>query len=162
MPFGQDKIRGSLQRGLGLPIPPCMGDSQFDTLTIMPKPIISEVTTTVATKKDAITMADTLVGSGLAACVQFWPIRSVYRWRGKIESGSEFRLSCKTRTTRVPALIRLIRTHHSYEVPEIMATAIADGLPAYLKWIEAETRRSRLTFFPPTTRKRVSPISQTA
>jgi len=128
----------------------------------MPKSKISEVTTTVATEKDAIKMADAIVGVGLAACVQFWPIRSLYRWRGKIESGSEFRLSCKTRTTRVPALIRVIRAHHSYEVPEIVATAIADGLPAYLKWIENETRRSRLTFPPPTTRKRVSPISRTA
>jgi periplasmic divalent cation tolerance protein len=128
----------------------------------MLKSKVSEVVTTVATKKDAIRMAHTLVGAGLAACIQFWPIRSVYRWRGKIESGPEFRLSCKTRTSRVPALIRLIRTHHSYEVPEIMTVAITGGLPDYLKWIEAETRPSRLTFSPPTTRKRVSPITQTA
>jgi periplasmic divalent cation tolerance protein len=139
-----------------------MGDSQFDTLMIMPKPKVSEVTTTVATEKDAITMADAIVGAGLAACVQFWPIRSVYRWRGKIESGPEFRLSCKTRATRVTALIQFILAHHSYEVPEIIATPLSGGLPAYLKWIEQETRRSRLTFSPPTTRKRVSRSSRTA
>jgi periplasmic divalent cation tolerance protein len=139
-----------------------MGDWKFDTLTPMPNPRISEVTTTVATEKAAITMAAAIVGGRLAACVQFWPIHSVYRWHGKIESGSEFRLSCKTRTTRVPALIRLIRAHHSYEVPEIMASAIVDGLPAYLKWIEDETRRSRLTFPPPPTRKRASRKCRTA
>jgi periplasmic divalent cation tolerance protein len=139
-----------------------MRDLQFDTLAIMPIPKVSEITTTVATEKDAIKMADAIVGSGLAACVQFWPIRSVYRWRGKIESGREFRLSCKTRATRVSALIEFIRVHHSYEVPEVMATTIEGGLPAYLKWIDQETRRSRLTFSPPPTRKRVSRRCRTA
>lgn len=128
----------------------------------MPKPKVSEVTTTVATEKDAIKMAEDIVGTGLAACVQFWPIHSVYRWRGKIESGPEFRLSCKTRASRVTALIQFIRIHHSYEVPEVMASTIEGGLPSYLKWIEQETRRSRLTFSPPTTRKRVLRSSRTA
>ena len=128
----------------------------------MPKPKASEVTTTVATEKDALKMADALVGSCLAACVQFWPIRSLYRWRGKLESGKEYRLSCKTRNARVPALIRFIRTRHSYEVPEIIATPIANGHPAYLKWIERETQSPRLTFPPPPTRKRASRSGRTA
>lgn len=139
-----------------------MRDLQFDTLAIMPKSKISEVTTTVATEKDAIKMADAIACAGLAACVQFWPIRSVYRWRGKIESEREFRLSCKTRTTRVAALIQFIRVHHSYEVPEVMVITIEGGLPAYLKWIDQETRLSRLTFSPPPSRKRISRRYRTA
>lgn len=128
----------------------------------MPTPKASEVTTTVATRKDALKLAGDIVGSRLAACVQFWPIHSTYRWQGKIESGGEYRLSCKTRTTRVPELIRFIRTRHSYEVPEIIATIIANGLPAYLEWLVQETPPPRLTFTPPTTRKRAARSGRTA
>jgi periplasmic divalent cation tolerance protein len=34
----------------------------------------------------------------------------------------------------------LIRSNHPYELPEIVAVPIADGLPVYLDWIGAETR----------------------
>jgi periplasmic divalent cation tolerance protein len=122
----------------------------------MPIPKASEVTTTVGTEEEAIRLADAIVRERLAACVQLWPLRSLYHWRGKIESGAEFRLSCKTRTTRVPALMRFIRKHHSYELPEIISTPIAGGLPDYLKWIVAESSHARLTFPPPATRKRTS------
>lgn len=107
-------------------------------------------------------MAADIVGTGVAACVQFWSIQSTYRWKGKVESGREFRLSCKTPAARVPALIRFIRTHHPYEVPEIIATAIKDGHPAYLEWIMQETSQPRLTFPTPTTRKRASGSGRTA
>jgi periplasmic divalent cation tolerance protein len=32
-----------------------------------------------------------------------------------------------------------IRALHPYELPEIVAVPITDGLPAYLDWIAAET-----------------------
>jgi periplasmic divalent cation tolerance protein len=122
----------------------------------MPIPKASEVTTTVGTEKEAVRLANAIVRERLAACVQFWPIRSTYHWRGKIEAGAEIRLSCKTRPTLVPALIQYIRAHHSYELPEIIATPIPGGLPEYLAWIQAETAQPRLTFPPPATRKRTS------
>lgn len=122
----------------------------------MPIPKASEVTTTVGSEADAVRIAQALVGKRLAACVQFWPIRSTYHWQGTIESATEFRLSFKTRPTLVPELIRVIRSLHSYELPEIIATPIAGGLPPYLDWIRAETAGARLTIRPPATRKRPS------
>jgi periplasmic divalent cation tolerance protein len=37
-------------------------------------------------------------------------------------------------------LERVIRELHPYELPEIIAVPLAGGLPAYLDWVEAETR----------------------
>ena len=78
------------------------------------------VTTTVETKAHAIRLAGIIIDSRLAACVQFWPIRSVYRWKGKVVSGNEHLLLCKTRSTAAKPLQSLIRTHHAYELPEII------------------------------------------
>ncbi len=99
----------------------------------------SIVTTTVDSKDLAVQLADLITSARLAACVQFWPIRSVYWWQGKKESNTEFILHCKTQTHLVPALQEFIHGHHSYEVPEIIVTPILSGHPPYLDWIHRET-----------------------
>lgn len=105
----------------------------------------SIVSTTVASEALARELAGCITTARLAACVQFWPIRSTYWWQGKIESGAEFLIQSKTRTELVPALQALIRTHHPYEVPEIIVTPILGGHPAYLDWIRQETTTPPLT-----------------
>ncbi len=78
----------------------------------------------------------------LAACVQvLGPITSTYRWQGKIETGSEWLCVVKSREERYDELERAIRSLHPYEVPEILATPVTAGNPAYLAWLEAETAR---------------------
>jgi periplasmic divalent cation tolerance protein len=37
---------------------------------------------------------------------------------------------------RLPALVARIRELHPYDVPEIVALDVADGDPAYLRWIQ--------------------------
>jgi periplasmic divalent cation tolerance protein len=103
------------------------------------------VTTTVPTRTVARQLAGQIVDSRLAACVQFWPIHSIYRWKGGIESNPETILVCKTRKVLVPALQTLIRRLHSYEIPEVIVTPIQDGLPSYLEWIAGETGPTRGT-----------------
>ena len=76
----------------------------------------------------------------LAACVNILPVsHSLYRWQGTIESASEVPLQIKTTATNYPALAERIAALHPYEVPEIIALTITDGLPAYLAWLAAET-----------------------
>lgn len=99
------------------------------------------VTTTSESEELAIKLAEQIASARLAACVQFWPIQSVYWWQGKMDSGTEFILQCKTRASLAPALQDFIRTHHPYEVPEIIVTPILGGHPAYLAWIDQETSR---------------------
>ena len=82
-----------------------------------------------------------VVEAGLAACVNLLPrVQSVYRWQGAIESASEVPLLIKTTAGRYTELEAAIRALHPYDVPEIIALPIAQGLPAYLDWLAAETR----------------------
>lgn len=86
-------------------------------------------------------VATTLVERRLVACVnQLSPCRSTYRWQDAIEREAEVPLLMKTTADRYPALQAAIRELHPYQLPEIVAIDIADGLPAYLDWVAAETR----------------------
>ena len=55
------------------------------------------VVMTAANVEEATRVADMLVGSKLAACVQILPgMESVYRWHGNVERASEVLLLAKT------------------------------------------------------------------
>lgn len=85
-------------------------------------------------------IARDLVEQRLAACVNLLPqVRSVYRWEGKIEEAEEVLLMIKTTAQRFALLRERITELHSYEVPEVIALNIRDGLPAYLAWIHSQT-----------------------
>ncbi len=99
------------------------------------------VNTTLPDEAAARKMAGRIVTSRLAACAQIMPIHSVYRWKGRIESAPELLVVCKTRAALAERLVRFIRRHHPYEVPEILVQPLRDGLPEYLAWIDTETRR---------------------
>ena len=77
-----------------------------------------------------------LVVEELAACVNILPpMRSIYRWKGKIEDATEQLLVIKSTLARFPAICDRVRSLHPYELPEIIAVPIADGLPEYLAWL---------------------------
>lgn len=85
-------------------------------------------------------IAESLVSRGLAACVNVLPgVQSIYRWQGRTERADETLLFAKTTAAQFAALREQIVAMHPYELPEIVAVEIADGLPSYLAWIAAET-----------------------
>lgn len=88
----------------------------------------------------AETMAMALLEDRLAACVNVMPAcRSIYVWQGAIEAADEIPLLIKTSAERYAQVEAVIRKHHPYTVPEIIALPITQGLPAYLEWLAAET-----------------------
>ena len=92
------------------------------------------------TAEEADRVARALVDSRTAACVNIVPaVRSIYRWQGKVEDATEWLLLIKTRRALLPQLTAALRAIHSYEVPEIVAVPVVDGLPEYLDWIQRET-----------------------
>ena len=98
------------------------------------------VMTNMPDAESAQALADALVGTHLAACVSILsPCRSIYCWEGKREVAEEVPLLIKTTTARYAALEAAICARHPYELPEIVAVPIAQGLPAYLQWVDAET-----------------------
>ena len=85
-------------------------------------------------------IARSLLEQRLAACVnRIGPIRSLFRWEGKIDAADEHLLVIKTRRERFERLSAAITKLHPYEVPEILLLPVAGGSPAYLRWLAAET-----------------------
>ena len=94
------------------------------------------VLTTCPDKACAERIAQALVEDGLAACVNILPpMHSIYRWKGKIEQATEQLLVIKSTVARFPAIRERLQALHPYELPEIIAVPIADGLPGYLAWL---------------------------
>jgi periplasmic divalent cation tolerance protein len=101
------------------------------------------VVTSLPDRESAENLAAMLVELRLAACVNILaPCASVYRWQGEIQHDQEHPLLIKTVHDRYAELEASIRANHPYELPEIIAVRIADGLPAYLQWVESETHNN--------------------
>ena len=87
----------------------------------------------------ATRLAKLLVESRLAACVNILPkVTSVYRWQREIVDDEESLLVIKTLKNQFEALERAIVAAHPYELPEIVAVPIEQGLAPYLGWLETE------------------------
>jgi periplasmic divalent cation tolerance protein len=97
---------------------------------------VYSVYTTLPDLESARRIGQQLVAERFAACASFFEVESVYRWKGQIESTPECGLVLKTSAARRPELERRLRELHPYELPAIVAYAIAAGLPDYLRWIE--------------------------
>lgn len=103
------------------------------------KPVIL-VITNLPDRDAAATLARIIVGERLAACVNILaPCQSIYVWQGNVEEAEEVPVLIKTTAECYDRLESAIRRHHPYSVPEIIATPITAGLPAYLNWVAGET-----------------------
>jgi|SRR5579862_839906 len=90
-------------------------------------------------EEQATRIARDLVEQRLAACVNIIPgARSIYRWKDQIEDASEWLLVIKSRRDKFDALRHAIGKIHSYEVPEMLALPVVDGLESYLGWLDRE------------------------
>jgi periplasmic divalent cation tolerance protein len=95
------------------------------------------VLTTCGSLDEARRIAHALVERKLAACINLVPkVESIYRWKGEVETATEFLLLIKTTSKAFPSLREALGELHSYELPECMEIAITDGSAAYLKWFE--------------------------
>ena len=99
--------------------------------------------TTTASEREAVSLAKHLLGKRLIACANIFRIRSVYRWKTKVIDEGEFAVIMKTRTGLLKKAIEEAAEMHSYEVPCLVSYEMGGGLPAYLKWIDGETRASK-------------------
>ncbi|MEX0937573.1 MAG: divalent-cation tolerance protein CutA [Pirellulales bacterium] len=100
-----------------------------------------QITTTIDSEQAAEQIATALVGRRLAACVQIvGPVRSTFRWEGKIEISPEWMCIIKTAADRADDVQSAIRELHGYDVPEILVTPVTGGNRGYLDWVHSETR----------------------
>jgi len=99
------------------------------------------VLTNLPDQASAKRIAEALVEHRVAACVNILAeCLSVYRWQDKMEAANEVPLLIKTTRAVYPRLEKIIREHHPYELPEIIAVSVDAGLPGYLQWVAQETK----------------------
>ncbi len=96
---------------------------------------------TAADEAEAKRIGRTLVEERLAACANYFPIQSIYRWKGNIEESGETAVIAKTRSELVDRLITRVKQLHSYETPCVVSWIIEKGNPDYLQWIKESTEQ---------------------
>jgi periplasmic divalent cation tolerance protein len=98
---------------------------------------------TTGTEAEAHKIAEMLLTRRKAACVNIVPkVDSSFWWQGKLDSAQESLLIIKTGASLISEIIELVKSVHSYEVPEIIALPIIGGNEDYLKWIDDEVEES--------------------
>ncbi|MCM1984136.1 divalent-cation tolerance protein CutA [Lyngbya confervoides] len=97
------------------------------------------VLVTASSHQEARAIAQQLIQQKLAACVNLFPLESLYLWEGHLQEAAEWQLIIKTTAHCFDTLRTTVIAHHSYEVPEILALPIVAGSPPYLDWLRTQT-----------------------
>ncbi|HJS65926.1 MAG TPA: divalent-cation tolerance protein CutA [Nitrospiraceae bacterium] len=95
---------------------------------------------TTVNQEEAVRIGKEMVNAKLAACANVIPgIQSIYRWNGKVVQEEEVLLILKSVKPRYRALEKAIKAMHTYEIPEIIALPVKEGLDRYIGWVGRET-----------------------
>ena len=106
----------------------------------MEKAVLIMVTT--GGRDDAERIGEALVVEHLAACCSVVPtVHSFYYWDDQLKREHEALLLVKTLESQAAAVEDFVRSHHDYEVPEILQVPIEGGSSAYLTWLERQVAK---------------------
>ncbi|HTG27944.1 MAG TPA: divalent-cation tolerance protein CutA [Methylomirabilota bacterium] len=111
----------------------------------MPERQSRVVLVTCGTLREARRIANAAVEAKLAACVNVLlnPVESNYRWKDKVEVSREYLLVMKSTARRLAELERMVRSMHSYDVPEFLVLPVVSGSREYLRWLVESVKPSR-------------------
>lgn len=98
------------------------------------------VYSTFGSKKEAEKIGERLVQKGLAACVNIFPVDSIYRCRGKVVKEKEFAMLIKTKKLNFDRVEQFILKNHSYDTTCILEIPIGRITSKYLRWLARNTK----------------------
>lgn len=93
---------------------------------------------TAGSMENAKQIARELVARRLAACVNMFPVSSIYRWKDKVEEDNEIAMFVKTDSSRFEEITNLVKSLHTYEMPAIEFWGI-EGEKEYLEWVNVNS-----------------------
>ena len=100
------------------------------------------VLSTFADEASATDAVRTLLDERLIACGSMIPgVRSIYRWKGQVESSSEVQVLLKTDQDHASRCMERLAELHPYEVPEILLLAPEAAAASYAAWIRDSLRK---------------------
>jgi periplasmic divalent cation tolerance protein len=100
-------------------------------------PVVILITASI--DEEAERIANRLLTQRKAACVNIIPkVRSLFWWKGELDSADEVVLIVKSKASLVDEIVSLVKEAHSYEVPEVIALPLIGGNPDYLNWMSDE------------------------
>ena len=86
-------------------------------------------------------MAEILVKKNLVACVNMFPISSLYRWNKKLTDEKEYVLLGKTLDKFYGDIVRIMEKQHPYKTPCIIKIPVKSN-NKYFHWIKGEVDKS--------------------
>ncbi len=94
--------------------------------------------TTCATSDEAEGMGKLIIGSNMAACVDYWPVESMFHWEGKFKKISQIMIVISTFESKLDDLTELISLHHSYSIPLVAGLDVRRINRPYKEWMMKE------------------------
>ncbi|GMI04144.1 hypothetical protein TrVE_jg7019 [Triparma verrucosa] len=124
------------------------GAEMVRELTTTSDDAYSVVYVTAPNGDSAQSIASELVSTKTVACVNIIPaVKSVYAWKGKVETDDEVLMMIKTRQERVKDVEKIVKKLHEYETPEVLVVGVEGGSEEYLKWlgesVEKKTKKDK-------------------
>lgn len=90
-------------------------------------------------KKEAKRISLHLLKKRLIACANIFPIKSLYRWQGRIVEDKESVIIAKTSSKKYKKVQEEVRKTHSYQIPCILRID-ADANKDYQRWMNKEIK----------------------
>ena len=83
-------------------------------------------------------MGRLILNKKLGACIDWWPIQTMYHWEGEIKKHEEIMMMITTFEPKIETVSDLIATHHSYSVPLIGTVDVRRINRPYKEWMSKE------------------------
>lgn len=90
--------------------------------------------------EEAKKISQALLEKKLVACTNFFPVTSMYSWKGSVNNDNEVVLILKALGKNFKEIEKEIKKVHSYECPCIISIKVSDANKEFLKWIKKEIK----------------------
>jgi len=91
--------------------------------------------TTCASMEEARRLGGLMIERKIAACVDYWPVESCYRWEGSMQCSAQAMLMITTLEAKTQQVDDLLSENHSYSIPLIAGVDIRQLNRRYKEWM---------------------------